>query len=77
MKKLLILAMLTAETATAANFRVTPYVQHPSTNAMSILWLTDASGAATIEWSSVRSLPVESTRVTDAPLPTDLNNKKI
>ena len=50
MKKLLILAMLTAETATAANFRVTPYVQHPSTNAMSILWLTDASGAATIEW---------------------------
>ena len=49
MSKLLILAMLMVQTAAAA-FRVTPYVQHPSTNAMSVLWLTDANGTATIEW---------------------------
>ena len=31
-------------------FRVTPYVQHPSTNAMSLLWLTTSDAGATIRW---------------------------
>ncbi len=34
----------------ADTFRVTPYVQHAATNAMSVLWLTDANHTATIEW---------------------------
>ena len=50
MNRLLIAAMLATHTAIAATFRVTPYVQHPATNAMSVLWLTDADGSATIEW---------------------------
>ena len=33
-----------------AFFRVTPYVQHPSTNAMSILWVSDTNATALIEW---------------------------
>ena len=33
-----------------AIFRVTPYVQHPSTNAMSVLWLSDKNPTAVIEW---------------------------
>ena len=33
-----------------ASFRVTPYVQHPSTNAMSILWVSDTNATALIEW---------------------------
>ena len=35
---------------TASGFRVTPYIQHPASNAMSVLWLTATNGAATIEW---------------------------
>ncbi|MBR3223619.1 MAG: fibronectin type III domain-containing protein, partial [Kiritimatiellae bacterium] len=43
---------VSAVSALAANaaFRVTPYVQHPATDAMSLLWLTAESGTATIEW---------------------------
>ena len=36
--------------AVAAVFRVTPYVQHPATNAMSLLWLTDKEVTADVEW---------------------------
>ena len=32
-----------------AFFRVTPYVQHPSTNAMSILWVSDSNAWAMLE----------------------------
>ena len=39
-----------AATAQGDVFRVTPYVQHPPTNAMSVLWLTDVNHTATIEW---------------------------
>ena len=39
-----------AQFKAAAIFRVTPYVQHPATNAMSVLWLTATNGSATIEW---------------------------
>ena len=39
-----------AQYEAAAIFRVTPYVQHPATNAMSVLWLTATNGSATIEW---------------------------
>ena len=35
---------------TSFGFRVTPYVQHPATDAMSVLWLTATNGEATIEW---------------------------
>jgi len=36
---------------TAADaFRVTPYVQRPATNAMSVLWLTETNAPATIRW---------------------------
>ena len=54
MKTTLLNALLAATIATSAQadelFRVTPYVQHPATNAMSVLWLTAAAGNATIEW---------------------------
>ena len=33
-----------------AVFRVTPYVQHPATNAMSVLWLSNTNAPAVIEW---------------------------
>ncbi len=55
MKKALQTALVAAAMSASAQageelFRVTPYVQHPATNAMSVLWLTAASGNATIEW---------------------------
>ena len=33
-----------------ATFRVTPYVQHPATNAMSLLWVSDTNATAVVEW---------------------------
>jgi len=36
--------------AASEAFRVTPYVQHPATNAMTVMWLTAAGGDATLEW---------------------------
>ena len=33
-----------------AAFRVTPYVQHPATNAMSILWVANTNATAVVEW---------------------------
>ena len=55
MKKTLQTALVAAAMAASAQageelFRVTPYVQRPATNAMTVLWLTAASGNATIEW---------------------------
>lgn len=37
-------------TANADSFRVTPYVQRPATNAMSVLWLTETDAPASIRW---------------------------
>ena len=42
------LSFLSAEAADS--FRVTPYVQHPTPHAMSLLWLTPSDGSATVEW---------------------------
>ena len=42
------LFLLSAEAADS--FRVTPYVQHPTPHAMSLLWLTPSDGSATVEW---------------------------
>ena len=55
MKKTLQTVIVAAAMAASAQageelFRVTPYVQRPATNAMTVLWLTAASGNATIEW---------------------------
>ena len=51
MQKLLLCASVNCLLAcTSFGFRVTPYVQHPATNAMSVLWLTATNGEATIEW---------------------------
>ena len=56
---------------TAAAFRVTPYVQHPATNAMSVLWLSATNGTATIEWwragdvSTSRSAAVDPRHATE------------
>ena len=55
MKKTLQTALVAAAMAASAQageelFRVTPYVQRPATKAMTVLWLTAASGNATIEW---------------------------
>ena len=51
MKKLLLCTSVNCLLVFAAfGFRVTPYVQHPATNAMSVLWLTATNGEATIEW---------------------------
>lgn len=33
-----------------ANFQQTPYVQHPATNAMSLIWFTDSACEATVKW---------------------------
>ena len=43
-------ARLDAAAPTCTSFRVTPYVQHPATNAMSVLWLAATNASATIEW---------------------------
>ena len=37
-------------TGADATFRVTPYVQHPATNAMSLLWVSDTNATAVVEW---------------------------
>ena len=34
----------------AKKFSVTPYVQHPATNAMSLIWFTKEEGAAKVTW---------------------------
>ena len=36
--------------ARAQKFSVTPYVQHPATNAMSLIWFTEEEGAAKVTW---------------------------
>ena len=46
----LYVARVHADIPACASFRVTPYVQHPTTNAMSVLWLAVTNASATIEW---------------------------
>lgn len=31
-------------------FRVTPYLQHPATDAMSVIWFTESNALATVKW---------------------------
>ena len=44
-------------------FRVTPYVQRPATNAMSVLWLTETNGPARISWWPAAGGDVQSAEV--------------
>ncbi len=39
-----------ADAPACESFRVTPYVQQPATNAMSVLWIAATNASATIEW---------------------------
>ena len=57
MKKLLTVTVVCAACgAWAANaFRVTPYVQHPAPTAMTIMWLAQEGGDATLEYGEVGS----------------------
>ena len=58
MKKLLTVVMASSAAcgAWAANaFRVTPYVQHPAPTAMTIMWLAQEGGDATLEYGEVGS----------------------
>ena len=53
MKKTTLVAAYAAMLAAAAganSFRVTPYVQRPATNAMTVMWLAQEAGDATISW---------------------------
>ena len=53
MKKLMVLVLgVVAGVAAFAGsaFRVTPYVQHPKPDAMSILWFCEQTGDATLSW---------------------------
>ena len=61
-----IVAALSASGATS--FSVTPYVQHPSTNAMSVIWFTKGGSgeAATISWRSAAVGTTQSRSVTGA-----------
>ena len=45
--------MLTALSASANAFRVTPYVQRPATNAMTIMWLMQEDGQGTVAWQEI------------------------
>ena len=47
---ILLSALLPWTAAGANSFRVTPYVQCPATNAISLLWLASTNGDATVEW---------------------------
>ena len=57
MRKLLTVTVVCAACgAWAANaFRVTPYVQHPAPTAMTIMWLAQEGGGATLEYGEVGS----------------------
>ena len=53
--------LLSARMASAANaFRVTPYLQNPSVDAMTVMWFAEEPGSATLKWwktpSDVREL---------------------
>ncbi|MBL0715891.1 MAG: metallophosphoesterase, partial [Desulfosarcina sp.] len=56
MKKLLLTAVLTLALATfaqAADFRVTPYLQHPTMDGMTVLWLSETPEPGSIEVAGV------------------------
>ena len=61
-----IVAALSASGATS--FSVTPYVQHPSTNAMSVIWFVKGGSgeAATISWRPAAGGTTQSRSVTGA-----------
>ena len=44
---------LTAASAGANAFRVTPYVQNPATNAMTLMWLMQEDGTGTVAWQEI------------------------
>ena len=55
----------------ANTFRVTPYVQHPKPDAMSILWFCDTAGTATLSWwkAGAEESTAQSAQVTGAEAP--------
>ena len=57
----------------SAAFRVTPYVQHPATNAMSVLWLSATNVTATIEWWPEGSHSAKRHAVVEPRLATELD----
>jgi hypothetical protein len=44
---------LTAASSAANAFRVTPYVQHPATNAMTLMWLMQEDGPGAVAWREI------------------------
>jgi hypothetical protein len=44
---------LTAASSAANAFRVTPYVQHPATNAMTLMWLMQENGPGAVAWQEI------------------------
>jgi hypothetical protein len=50
---LITVVLLTALSASANAFRVTPYVQRPATNAMTIMWLMQEDGQGTVAWQEI------------------------
>ncbi len=44
----LIVALITASVCWAEDFRVTPYLQNPKTDAMTVTWLSESSQAGSI-----------------------------
>ena len=65
----LLSVMVVASTASGATtFSVTPYVQHPATNAMSVIWFAKGGSgeAATISWRPAAGGTARSQSVTGA-----------
>ena len=56
-----------------ATFRVTPYVQHPATNAMSLLWVSDTNATAVVEWWPEDNASAILYAVVEPRLATELN----
>ena len=66
---------LVAFCASAANtFQVTPYVQHPAQDAMSLIWFTSARGAATVKWWPAAGGAVQSASTDGVLAPALTNN---
>ena len=69
MKRLLLIGLASVCPAVLAGntFRVTPYVQHPATDAMSILWFANEGGKATVRyWEAGAEADAKSVDVTGA-----------
>ena len=74
MKKMMVLVLGVAAGVAAfagSAFRVTPYVQHPKPDAMSILWFCDTAGTATLSWwkAGAEESTAQSVQVTGAEAP--------